>query len=712
MNKPLRLSEKNTEDVLSSVVFLISCVERVENRLRLLERRVRDIEVDHERTMRRLDTAAAAPAIASAKAASVAAHATLQRIAVVVPVHNAPQDTEACLLSIFENGGYSRLVVIDDASEKPTADLLDAMAERREFTLIRNPKNLGYTKSINIGIRNIGGAEAAVILNSDTVVTADWLKRIRHAFNANPRVGIVGPWSNAATYQSVPAVKDGTGQFAINAIPKAMTPDDWSVALNGLEPKYPRVPIINGFCFAVRKAVFDGIGEFDEAAFPIGYGEENDFCLRTSAAGFEIAVADNAFVFHAKSRSFGAARRKELAIAGRKALDAKHGAARVKNTINSMERAAALNAARQSASALVNKAKPGSLFASFKDSIAYVLPAKPGGGGVHSVMQEASFLAAQGIKTTVFVPSAEVASFHAFYGETSQTLVTGYRSIHELHLRLKSWQVIVATVYKSVALVRDLVGMIPARFFYYVQDYEPFFHSEGSREYREALASYDIDASWTLFAKTKWLQQTVRELHGRDVRVVLPSLDHDVFRPAKSLRKHNRVTAMVRPSTPRRSPVETVALAEKLATRKGKPFSVALFGCDVDDPALDAVRDVKGVELLGRLKREEVADLMRRSDVFVDLSTYQAFGRASIEGMACGAVPIVPTSGGSGEFAVPGWNSFAVDVAERDHLKRTVANIDAIYGDLPRFRANALATAARYSVKAAATSILKTFMQP
>ncbi len=174
------------------------------------------------------------------------------------------------------------------------------------------------------------------------------------------------------------------------------------------------------------------------------------------------------------------------------------------------------------------------------------------------------------------------------------------------------------------------------RVFYYVQDYEPLFHPDGSREHATALATYETGEACTMFAKTRWLQQTVRKRHGRDVRLVSPSLDHDTFFPAKRPRPQNRVAAMVRPSTPRRSPAETVALAKKLAMRRSMKLAVSLFGCDPDDPVFDPVRGLNRVECVGRLKREEVANLLRRSDVFVDLSTYQAFGRASIEGMACG----------------------------------------------------------------------------
>src|SRR5690606_14934617 len=82
-------------------------------------------------------------------------------------------------------------------------------------------------------------------------------------------------------------------------------------------------------CMAVRREVFDEMGVFDDASFPRGYGEENDFCLRAAAAGFVGAVALDTYVFHAKSRSYGPTLRAELVRAAGDALRRKWSPQRV-----------------------------------------------------------------------------------------------------------------------------------------------------------------------------------------------------------------------------------------------------------------------------------------------------------------------------------------------------------------------------------------------
>ena len=69
----------------------------------------------------------------------------------------------------------------------------------------------GYTRAANLGIRaalSEAPYAAFCLLNSDVeVVDPRWLETLkRHAFS-DPTIGVVGPLSNAASYQSVPALR-------------------------------------------------------------------------------------------------------------------------------------------------------------------------------------------------------------------------------------------------------------------------------------------------------------------------------------------------------------------------------------------------------------------------------------------------------------------------------------------------------------------------
>lgn len=227
-------------------------------------------------------------------------------IDIVVCVHNALDDVRLCLESVQAHLlPEHRIIVVNDCSDEATSAYLREFVSRGEQAqLLENERNLGYTRSANRGMA-AGTAGFRVLLNSDTIVSSNWALKLFDAANSSERIGIVGPLSNAAGAQSIPSIKDTSNNTAINELPQGLTPSDVDLACERWSPAdlLPRVPLVHGFCFGVKKEVIDAIGLFDEENFKLFYGEENDYCFRAVAAGFELAVATNTFVFHRKSRS-------------------------------------------------------------------------------------------------------------------------------------------------------------------------------------------------------------------------------------------------------------------------------------------------------------------------------------------------------------------------------------------------------------------------
>ncbi len=267
---------------------------------------------------------------------------------VVICVHNALEHVQACLDSVeVALHGRGRLILVDDASDAPTRELLDTRTAALGATLIRHEERQGYTRSANDGVRASTGRNV-LLLNSDTIVPPKALDRLARALDLHPRLGVVGPLSNAASLQSVPSVQGTATQTAINPLPAGVTPADLDALFarrrwNALT----RTPLVHGFCLAVKRKVFDRIGLFDEATFPDGFGEENDFCLRAADAGFDLGVLTSTYVYHVKSASYTHDRRAPLAAAAQDRLEAKHGADRVNAAIEEFARNPGLARARE-----------------------------------------------------------------------------------------------------------------------------------------------------------------------------------------------------------------------------------------------------------------------------------------------------------------------------------------------------------------------------
>ena len=274
-----------------------------------------------------------------------------RKVTVVVPVHNALADVKNCLASLVPTlNDNVNVVLVNDGSDQECRDfLLDFVSSQSQgFTLIDHVEAKGYTVSINEAVRAAPESDYYVFLNSDTIVPRNWLEKMVDVAETSPSIGVVGPLSNAASWQTVPVLWED-GAFRINVLPEGVDVEEMNRRCELIAPKgvYPKTQLINGFCYMVKKCVFDKIGLFDEESFPTGYCEEDDFSLRMVDAGFVAAIATNTYVFHAKSKSFGSATRQRLVNENQKKFYAKHLRPRVQRECKSLANHPVMNAIRE-----------------------------------------------------------------------------------------------------------------------------------------------------------------------------------------------------------------------------------------------------------------------------------------------------------------------------------------------------------------------------
>lgn len=216
---------------------------------------------------------------------------------IVVPVFNAADATRRCLTALEATVPPDQpVIVIDDASSEPEiASIMQALP--RQWTQVHNRANLGFVASANLGM-TLAAGEDVILLNADTQVTEGWLEAIERCRDADPGIASVTPLSNNAEIASIP-------EFCV-ANPWPDDPERWARACRESGPPvYFEVPTAVGFCMFLRRQCIDQIGLFDEQAFGRGYGEENDWCLRSTAAGWRHVLCDDAFVAHQGGASFG-----------------------------------------------------------------------------------------------------------------------------------------------------------------------------------------------------------------------------------------------------------------------------------------------------------------------------------------------------------------------------------------------------------------------
>ncbi len=350
--------------------------------------------------------------------------------------------------------------------------------------------------------------------------------------------------------------------------------------------------------------------------------------------------------------------------------------------------------------------------------VIFILPGRGGGGGAHSVVQEAIGLRRHGVDVAIAGTADTMTDFRMTYPELAHHGVPNpsFSDTGRLATIVSGYDFAVATTAPSaIQLAAALASLGEAerpRGAYYVQDYEPLFFNPGTPEWDAARASYTAMPGALLFAKTEWLRSIVSENHNVTVQRVRPSLDHSIFfaglpEPSPVV----RICAMLRPATPRRAPRRTARILERVNARWGSAVSLSAFGCDPDNLRESGVVLSPAVQLLGPLPRRQVAAILRESDLFMDLSDYQAFGRTALESMACGCIPVVPALGGASEFARDAVNALVVDTRSDEEIMAAIERfIEAGPAGRTALRSEAILTALEYSVEKAAYSLLQAFM--
>jgi glycosyltransferase involved in cell wall biosynthesis len=349
--------------------------------------------------------------------------------------------------------------------------------------------------------------------------------------------------------------------------------------------------------------------------------------------------------------------------------------------------------------------------------ISFVLPVRGGSGGAHSVVQEVTALRALGVEARVVVNSANAESFRAAYDRFDWIEGGGlavFDGPRDLAPLVAGEELVVATTNTSVHSVAEALKSLrgsTVRTAYYVQDYEPLFYAADSVEHALAVASFAVLGGCTYFAKTRWLTEVVRTAHGHDAKLVVPSIDHAIYHPARRPpRSRPVVAAMVRPSTPRRAPRRTLRLLERLAQGEFGPIETVAFGTDAEELAEHGMALPPDVRLLGHLKQTQVADLLRSADCFLDLSDYQAFGRTAAEAMACGCIALAPALGGAGDFIADGANGFLADTCDEAAVAAAVRRMLSLSeAERTAIRVAGIEAVAGYTPLRAAISELRAF---
>ena len=219
---------------------------------------------------------------------------------IVVAIHDAPTVTRRCLASLQKYAPESEVILVDDGSKlTETQEVIRHFSGRDGWKILRHEKPLGHSEACRAGT-SLATRPYLCLLNSDTVVTPWCWRRIKEAFEHDPKIGAAGPSTSVG----------GTAQVLSVATYLSPLWNDNQICAFAKrlltqfpEPVEMDLPWVSGFAFFIRRSLWEQFGGFDQK-LP-DYGNEIELCSRIAEKGYRIVWVRNSYVHHFGGESYG-----------------------------------------------------------------------------------------------------------------------------------------------------------------------------------------------------------------------------------------------------------------------------------------------------------------------------------------------------------------------------------------------------------------------
>ncbi len=210
-------------------------------------------------------------------------------VSIVIPVYGKFATTWSCLQALAQARTATpfEVIVVDDASPDRSAEVMGFASGVRVH---RNPENLGFIRSCNVGAQLATG-EWLCLLNNDTRVTDGWLDELLQTFELHADTGMVGARL---------LFPDGRLQEAGGTVFRDGSASHLGRNRDPGRPEYAfvrEVDYCSGACLLLRTELYRSLGGFDEHYLP-AYYEDADLAFRVRQRGLRVLYQPLCRVVH------------------------------------------------------------------------------------------------------------------------------------------------------------------------------------------------------------------------------------------------------------------------------------------------------------------------------------------------------------------------------------------------------------------------------
>ncbi len=591
----------------------------------------------------------------------------VQPVDIILPIYGSIHIASKCIDAVLRRTNWPfKLTIVDDASDEPTREYLRSRKFPDNVKVIFNKKNRGFAATVNRGIKD-SSSPYICFLNSDVLVTTNWLTKMIRALESNPKNQIVNPITNNTALINVD-MQPGHSYLDMNRALESTS-----------RHQYPEV-MPTGFCFLFKRELVWKIGLLDEAYK--NYGEESDFWMKVITylehgyyMRYRAVLADDTYLFHERGSSFGALGEHAHLTLRRGSNDRFHKVwPQYSHWIKGHNANKIMAPFREAFSEKVITNKESDY------KICWVVRSAAMCGGMKYITDVVNEINERGGDAKVVLVHRKKDTPVTVLPELRTTpIVFDSDADFEKNFSKRVFKngTVVAAISETAYLVNKvckentrLVGVN------HVQSYDPAIAPDGNMK-AVAHKSYEL-LPYTI-VNSKQIEQILKTDHKvTSLAAISPGIDRMLFYPRSREKGDDRPTILL--SLNRAYAFKGIDRGVELAKEIWMLFSQAGIDIRIMAYGVDVVPQAPFIICHGAVSQVRLANLLSTEvDVFVDPSSYHSYGLPALEAMASG-VPVVSWDNqGIKEFGKDGENCL---IYKNDEDPKAVAKgIFALFTD-------------------------------
>jgi glycosyltransferase involved in cell wall biosynthesis len=206
-------------------------------------------------------------------------------------------DIQKCLENINSYTCAENSIVCNVLTDSKSKEALDNYLKNPTFKNV-HIRVQEYHGCIAEGINHILAASEKdiVLIDSDCIVSKEWLVHLKHAAYESEYICSVSPLTNSGSFYTVSGWKGDEDIDESFAFLLADMVRNKSLKLN------PYIPLAQYFCTYIKRNVINRIGLLD-TSYESLFGSMADFSFRAAEAGFSHVLCDSEFIYRTRNEA-------------------------------------------------------------------------------------------------------------------------------------------------------------------------------------------------------------------------------------------------------------------------------------------------------------------------------------------------------------------------------------------------------------------------